>query len=1131
MIIFVAKMFVTSVRRWLCALIVTLIPGCDDSVILSEPAGAPLSPPGAWAEAAEPPARMTLNPASGHVRLGTVNNSLGLGMGGERRSTVGAIYSRQELLQLRAPRHKIRPPSDAVSLMHKLGIARKRRGIRGGRKSRRPIRVITTERPPRSTSAARRSSVLSRPARLTEAETRAISRPPPPPPTPRGRLLLCHANVRSLTAHYEEVTALIETHKPELVCLSETWLTDSVLDSYLVFNGYKLHRQDRTVPRKSNTTVRGGGVAILSSVGLKTERLNIKSTDPATDSLWLMVTYRGSSAMVGVLYRPPGSTVSRFIDSLRDQLLDALASGKPVFLLGDVNIDVSRPSSSGVAAYTALLNELNLHQLVDRPTHLQPTPTILDHVVTNQPDTRASVAVLSEAIGDHQPVTCSAALPKVRRKPEYRETRRWDRADWSAICLDFLLADWEPVFGAIDVDTKLDEFMLVWDAVIDRHCPKVRTRSAPLGCPWLRENPDLQALMAERDAAHTDWQQYRTEEDHTNYRRLHNQVKSGLARARRDFLCDQLAHQDHRGFWQRLKQFAVRSSAVGNEDASVLGQERADTFNEYFSSVGARVASELRADVDDESEMEQRAPRPVTVCSSAFTLKPVTLPELSVAIRGMSGSKAVGLDGVPINAVRKCFPVVGPVLLNLINCTIRTGVFPSKWKVALVVPLHKSGDVGIAKNYRPISLLSVLSKITERVVCNQLTGYLSENKILSDAQFAYRRGHSVEDALIDALDWVTKRIDSGHIVSITALDLSKAFDSVNHSVLLSKMGWYGIASDWFASYLTDRRQMVRGGTSVLPVTCGVPQGSIVGPILFCLTVNEIQNFLPHGRLISYADDTQLFDSSPKDSASMTSLRNRLKESLMSIEMWLRVNSLKMNPSKTEFSLLGTRQAVKENSDFHFEVSDNKITPSKTIKVLGVMIDQCLTWESHVSLVVRRCTGILVSLYRFRRHFTTEALITVIHAHVFSHIMYCLPVWAGASSSQLKRIQKVIHFAARVVTGARRYDHMSPVLRSLGWLSIEAVITERDCTRVFRALNDPDAPSAIRRLFSLRRDTASRDTRLAHSNQLDLPRARLAATQRTFSYRAATSWNSLPETVLQSSSIEQFKSKLRAMHVA
>ena len=163
--------------------------------------------------------------------------------------------------------------------------------------------------------------------------------------------------------------------------------------------------------------------------------------------------------MIGVLCRPPGSTVSRLIDCLRDQ--HALATGKPVFVFRDMNIDVSRSDSRGVAACSALPSELNLQQLVHEPTHLQPTPTILDQVITNQPGTRASVAVLSEAFGDQQPVSCSVVLPRIRLKPEYREIRRWDRADWSAICLDMLLADWEPMLRAVDVDAKLDGFMLI----------------------------------------------------------------------------------------------------------------------------------------------------------------------------------------------------------------------------------------------------------------------------------------------------------------------------------------------------------------------------------------------------------------------------------------------------------------------------------------------------------------------------------------------------------------------------------------------------------------------------------------------------------------------------------------------
>ena len=158
----------------------------------------------------------------------------------------------------------------------------------------------------------------------------------------------------------------------------------------------------------------------------------------------------------------------------------------------------------------------------------------------------------------------------------------------------------------------------------------------------------------------------------------------------------------------------------------------------------------------------------------------------------MSSSRAVGLDGMPIQAVRRCFDVIGPLLLHLINKSIVTGVFPERWKIACVVPILKAGDRSVASNYRPISLLPIMSKIAERVVCTQLSRYLSENHLMSACQYAYRRGHSTEDAVIDAVSWAVNKIDNGELASITTIDLSKAFDSVDHGVLLRKLSWLGV---------------------------------------------------------------------------------------------------------------------------------------------------------------------------------------------------------------------------------------------------------------------------------------------------------------------------------------------------
>jgi len=191
---------------------------------------------------------------------------------------------------------------------------------------------------------------------------------------------------------------------------------------------------------------------------------------------------------------------------------------------------------------------------------------------------------------------------------------------------------------------------------------------------------------------------------------------------------------------------------------------------------------------------------------------------------------------------------------------------------------------------------------------------------------------------------------------------------------------------------------VKGGSSLLPLTHGVAQGSIVGPILFLTFINDMPSFLPHGRLLSYADDTQLLDHSPPDVIGLSNLKLRVEESISQLQNWFRANSLKMNTDKTHFTLLGTNNSLKKSAGFHITISDSKIEPRPTVKVLGVLLDQQLSWEHHVSMVVRRCNAIIASLYKVRHHFTMEVLKLLIQLHVFPHILYCLSVWGELPSA-------------------------------------------------------------------------------------------------------------------------------------
>ena len=972
------------------------------------------------------------------------------------------------------------------------------------------------------------ASSLTRPVRLTERQTRSLVADARTgttdraalPQTCRGQLKIGHLNVCSLIPKLGAIMMLLQDQQLDILCLTETWLTPDVMPAFLNFPGYNVLRRDRAQRR-------GGGVAIIHRTEITAKVLKMPASGPL-ETLWAVATWPGGRpTTVGVIYRPPNSGVAASLDHLEEQLRKATGAGRPLFTLGDFNFNVLDAAAPGTRRYLDLISELNLAQLIDGPTHLHPTPTALDHIITNHMHPAPETSILSDSISDHQPIMTTARLPRVRRPPQWRVLRNWRRVDWDAVCLEFLLADWTQADSATDVNTCVEHYMAVWNAVLDRHCPPRRVRVSRPSCPWL-EDPSLRALMAERDSARDTWLCLRTPEAKADFTKLRNSVKSRLIAARRQFLCGELTSGDRGGFWSTFKRFGMTSpEPVGGALPSdrETAEERADDLNRYFADVGPRIAAGLRDDVIAGREDL----RPPTVCTTGFQLRPITLPELSRSVSKMSASRAVGLDEIPIEAVRQCFPVIGPHLLRLINLSLTTKVFPDAWKTACVVPIPKSGDPTIPSNNRPISLLSVLSKILEKVVCCQLTSYLVSAHLFSSCQYAYRRHHSTEDAVLAAVELLVKNTDRGLVSSVTTVDLSKAFDSVVHDVLLTKLSWYGVMDiDWFRSYLSGRGQIVRGGRRSLPMSCGVPQGSIIGPILFILFTADLPCYLSHGSLTTYADDTVHLDCTSPDGFGLDDLKSRLEITVKELQAWFSANSLKMNEGKTDFMLVGSRQNLKKSINFSFKIGDSTVRPSEKVKVLGVIIDAGLSWGAHVTAVVQKCNRIFVTLYKFRHYFSSDVMKIIIQAYVFPHIIYCLSVWAAAAKGQLHKIQKVINFAARLVTGLKKHEHITPALKSLNWPKIETLVVHHDLMKVFRALMHDDSPVAIREMFTRRSDVSQRQTRASERGDLHVSKCNQSASQRVFSHRAALAWSALPLSIRDKPTVNAFKAALQDM---
>ena len=297
---------------------------------------------------------------------------------------------------------------------------------------------------------------------------------------------------------------------------------------------------------------------------------------------------------------------------------------------------------------------------------------------------------------------------------------------------------------------------------------------------------------------------------------------------------------------------------------------------------------------------------------------------------------------------------------------------------------------------------------------------------------------------------------------------------------------------------------MRGGTLFLSLTHGVPQGSLLGPILLSVFTNDMPSLISQGYIISYADDTQLFDSNTPDNLPL--LKTRQEMNLSVFQAYFTSNSLKMNPSKATLLLVGTPQSLYKCLSFSLVSSGHTLTPSSSVKMLGVEIDCSLSWETHISSLVKKCNSILFSLYNILHHLTPEARQLLIEAHMFPHILYCLSVCGGDAAYQLSRIQRVINFAARIISGARRADHIPPILTELEWRRVDDLVICRNCIGTHRALTDRSAPEAVRALFVRRASVSARATRAVLSGALQLPGFRLTFARRTFAFRAARSWD-------------------------
>ena len=498
----------------------------------------------------------------------------------------------------------------------------------------------------------------------------------------------------------------------------------------------------------------------------------------------------------------------------------------------------------------------------------------------------------------------------------------------------------------------------------------------------------------------------------------------------------------------------------------------------------------------------------------------------------MSEKKATGLDDVSSKILKLAKPAILSSLVYIINLSLSTGSFPDLWKIAKIIPLHKGGDLSV-NNFRPIAILPVVSKIIERAVHQHLYDFLSEHRLINPTQSGFRPLHSTETCLLDMInDWASC-MNSGKMVGVAFIDLRKAFDTVNHDILLSKLHDLG-ASDtsinWFQSYLSGRTQKVSFKNSLSssrPVTTGVPQGSILGPLFFIIFINSMSSVISHGRISMYADDTTL-SVSGKDPQDIS---NKLTSDLESIVKWLNVNDLVLNTDKTNVMLIGTAGKLRkvDEKDFVVFVNGKQLERVKKAKCLGVIIDEQLKWHDQVVNIVQKVFCKLGLIRRLKPFMDCDILNFIFKAFVQPMFDYCSLSWYGRFKDDTHKLDVVHKRCARVILGMNNFTPSELMFNVLGWERLQTRNDYFKSLMVYKSLNG-QAPDYLVDMFTYLSTTHDVNTRQAAAGQLALPPAENGSDteyfKSSFSYSGVQLWNNIDIDIRNSVNVQSFKQQYK-----
>ena len=926
----------------------------------------------------------------------------------------------------------------------------------------------------------------------------------------RRHLKVLVVNFQSVKNKKASIDAMILNEKPDIIIGSETWLNPEINSSEIFPDNYSVIRKDRS----------DGYGGVLQAIKNDLIYTEITKAESDCETIWSKIKFpKGKSFIIGAFYRPNNNDI-KSLNELKNSLqkMSKDLNKNHVLLAGDFNqpnIDWESNSIFGTGASSEaakILLELTDSHHFSQTVH---TPTrnnnVLDLVFTNNPSTIISTNTLP-GISDHEIVQVKINIAPLRKRLPKRKIYLRHKANTDNIntALNSLKDEYFNKFtNNNNIDDKWNFFEKNIKSIIDKHIPHKFT-STRLNLPWfsrvqrrLCRRQTRLFKIAKKSQDPQDWTMFKT---------FRKSVHKNLKESRNNFISNKLKDslvENPKKFWSYIKRLKNNASGVSdllnNGELCSDSKTKANILNNQFFSAFTK-------------ENLNNIPVETPLTNSKISQIIISPEGVKKQLLNLDQNKASGPDNIPPWFLKAYASEVHLILTDIFKSSIEHGTIPSKWKEANICSIYKKGNKNDPANYRPVSLTCVCCKVLEHIIHSHVMKFLDANNILNDSQHGFRAKRSTETQLLITVNDLAKNVDQSSTISIAILDFSKAFDKVPHQRLLSKLSSHGIHSNllsWFESFLSGRIQQVLcdGETSdPKPVISGVPQGTVLGPLLFLLYVNDLpDNIQSTVRL--FADDCLVYRNINNNDDNLI-----LQDDLDKLEIWQNKWQMNFNPSKCYILNINNK---KQHTPYNFSLCNKILENVSNHPYLGVEIDNKLRWDKHINKVTKKANSILGLIKRNLKNCPLEVKTVAYKSLVRPILDYGSTVWDPHFQCDIDKLESVQRRSARFCTADySRFSSVTSMLEKLEWPQLKKRRENMRLTMLYKINNE---------LVSIDKNNLSpaenTNTRSNNNHKFHIPYAKKDVYKYSFFPRTIKKWNALPNEVVNAPDINCFKTKL------